>query len=195
VNTARYVVAVLLLVYLPPAMLLWLVIHPFVGFWRRFGPLWTYLILAGPAVAMMAGLYLVRDTLLGPDLGVGLLPAMLAVGCLAAGIAIARKRGKFLTRAILCGVPELRRPGGDRGRLLTKGIYGRIRHPRYIEFLFWIGAYACFANYLGLYVLFGLSVLALYPIVLLEERELRDRFGEEYEAYCERVPRFVPKRR
>ena len=42
--------------------------------------------------------------------------------------------------------------------------------------------------------LLGLCVPTLYLIVLLEERELRDRFGEEYEAYCRRVPRFVPKR-
>jgi protein-S-isoprenylcysteine O-methyltransferase Ste14 len=30
--------------------------------------------------------------------------------------------------------------------------------------------------------------------VLLEERELRDRFGAEYEEYCRRVPRYIPKR-
>jgi len=30
-------------------------------------------------------------------------------------------------------------------------------------------------------------------IVRIEEHELRDRFGAEYEAYCARVPRFVPR--
>jgi protein-S-isoprenylcysteine O-methyltransferase Ste14 len=28
--------------------------------------------------------------------------------------------------------------------------------------------------------------------VLLEERELRDRFGAEYDAYCRRVARYLP---
>ena len=29
--------------------------------------------------------------------------------------------------------------------------------------------------------------------MLLEERELRERFGTEYEDYCRRVPRYLPK--
>ena len=32
-------------------------------------------------------------------------------------------------------------------------------------------------------------------IAVLEERELRDRFGEEYEAYCRKVSRFLPRMR
>ena len=193
-NTARYVVAVIILVSLPPGMLLWFVIHPFVGFWRRFGPVWTYAVLGGPVIAMMVGLYVARDVLLGSDLGTSIPLIVLSVACLVVGTVIAKKRSKHLTKAILSGIPELRRQGGDRGTLLTEGVYGRIRHPRYVEILFWIAAYACFANFLGLYLLLVLSVPTIYLIVLLEERELRDRFGEEYEEYCRRVPRFVPRR-
>ena len=35
--------------------------------------------------------------------------------------------------------------------------------------------------------------LAFWLIVLFEERELRDRFGEAYAEYARRVPRFVPR--
>ncbi len=193
-NTARYVVAVVILVSLPPGLFLWFVIHPFVGFWRRFGPLWTYVILTGPVIAMMAGLYVGRDMLLSADLGTNTPLIVLAVTCVVVGIVIARKRSKYLTKVILTGIPELRRESGDRGTLLTEGIYGRIRHPRYVEILFWVAAYAFFANFLGLYLLLVVSVPTIYLIVLLEERELRARFGEEYEEYCRRVPRFVPRR-
>ena len=34
-DQVRYVVAVLLVVFTPPAMLFWFVVHPFTGFWRR----------------------------------------------------------------------------------------------------------------------------------------------------------------
>jgi protein-S-isoprenylcysteine O-methyltransferase Ste14 len=35
---------------------------------------------------------------------------------------------------------------------------------------------------------------AIHLVVLLEEPELRERFGAEYEEYCGRVPRYIPKR-
>ena len=54
-------------------------------------------------------------------------------------------------------------------------------------------AYALFCNYLATYLLVPAVAILIYLIVLLEERELRNRFGAEYEAYCARVPRFVPK--
>ncbi|MCH7490282.1 MAG: isoprenylcysteine carboxylmethyltransferase family protein, partial [Gemmatimonadetes bacterium] len=113
--------------------------------------------------------------------------------CAAFGITIAVKRKKYLTTAILAGIPELSR-GGEKGKLLTEGIYGRIRHPRYVEALLGVLGYALIANYLGMYILFVLTVPAIYFIVVLEERELRDRFGSAYEEYSERVPRFFPRR-
>jgi hypothetical protein len=36
-------------------------------------------------------------------------------------------------------------------------------------------------------------VPGIYLIALLEEKELRDHFGDIYQAYCRKVPRFVPK--
>jgi protein-S-isoprenylcysteine O-methyltransferase Ste14 len=60
----------------------------------------------------------------------------------------------------------------------------------------WLGtvAVALFANYLAVYVLALVLVPALYLVVVLEERELRERFGEDYVTYSQRVPRFIPWR-
>jgi protein-S-isoprenylcysteine O-methyltransferase Ste14 len=168
-----------------------------------------------PVLLLMALTFLARDSLLGRDFGthyVLLVPCILSLAC---GITIARRRKKHLRFGILSGVPELSE--GDGGRLLTEGIYASIRHPRYVETVFIVIAYALFANYLrhpryvetvfiviayalfanylGAYVVVALSFPAIYLIVLLEERELVERFGREYEDYCRRVPRFVPRLR
>lgn len=192
-DIARYIFGLITIVAVPPGFLLWYAIHPFARRWRRLGAKRTYLILMPPVVVLMALTFVVRDTLLGHNFGthyVMLGPALLCLGC---GFAIARRRRKHLRFGILAGVPEMSQ--SDSGRLLTEGIYASIRHPRYVETLFVVAAYALFANYLGAYIVAAAAVPAIYLIVLLEERELRERFGDEYAEYCRRVPRFVPRLR
>jgi len=189
-GTARYVIGVLMLVSVPISIGLWYAIHPFARAWRRVGPVWTYAILMVPSAAIGALLWAMRNVLLGRDLGTQPLLIALALPAAVAGAFVARARRKHLTQRILTGVPEL--SSRDKGRLLTDGIYARVRNPRYLEFFLFVFAYVAFANYFGAWVLFLLCFPAIHLVVLLEERELRDRFGSEYEEYCRRVPRYVP---
>jgi protein-S-isoprenylcysteine O-methyltransferase Ste14 len=190
-STARYVVGVILVASLPPGVCLWFAIHPWIRFWRRLGSVWTYLVLSPLVIAWMVGAVVWRDELLGPDLGAHRWLLLPAVACAAVGAALAIMRRRHLTTRILVGLPELS-PDKHPGTLLTDGIYGRIRHPRYVEVLLFTMAYALVANYVGTYVTAALTAPALYLTVVLEERELRDRFGAEFEAYARRVPRFLP---
>jgi len=190
-NIARYVIGVALLMALPPGIFLWFAIHPFARFWRRIGAGWTYTLLSPFVIAWMVVSFVRREALLGANLGTQLFLLAPAAACLATGIVITVKRRRQLSSRIVAGLPELSREK-NRGKLITEGIYAKIRHPRYMEVMLFTAAYAFFANYVGLYVIAVLSIPALYLVVLLEERELRDRFGVEYEEYCRRVPRFVP---
>ena len=106
-NTFRYVIAVMMLVGVPPAVLAWFVIHPFASYWRRFGLGGTYTVLAVPWVASMVGLYRARHLLLGRDLGTSIPLVVVGVGCLLAAIVIGQRRRKHLTFRILAGGPEL----------------------------------------------------------------------------------------
>ena len=54
-------------------------------------------------------------------------------------------------------------------------------------------AYACVANFSGTWALTLMSLPGLHLVVLLEESELRDRFGAQYVEYCRRVPRWIPQ--
>jgi len=132
-----------------------------------------------------------RATLIGPDLGFRPWLMLPAVPAAAMGIRIARARRRFLTQRILVGVPEI--SSSDTGRLITEGIYGRVRNPRYLEFVLLSFVYAAFANYGGVWLWYALTFPAIHLVVLLEERELRERFGAAYEDYRRRVPRYLPR--
>ena len=51
------------------------------------------------------------------------------------------------------------------------------------------------ANPLAAYMACALWIPGAWGIVRLEEQELRERHGREYEEYCRRVPRFIPRRK
>jgi protein-S-isoprenylcysteine O-methyltransferase Ste14 len=80
------------------------------------------------------------------------------------------------------------------GRLATSGPYARVRHPQYIGFI---------AIFLGFLLQWPtLLTLAMFPVLVAmyvrlahrEESEVRKAFGEEYERYAARVPRWLPRR-
>ena len=188
----RYAVALLVLLTYPPALLLWLGIHPWARHWRRLGMAAAYAILALPASALVYGLYALRKTLIGRDFGTSWFLVGLSVVCLAAAGWIAKQRLKHLTFEMLAGRPELSAAAYP-GRMLTEGIYARMRHPRYVEVTLWVLGYALLANHLGTYVLWLISLPTIHLVTVLEERELRQRFGAAYDAYARKVPRYLPR--
>jgi protein-S-isoprenylcysteine O-methyltransferase Ste14 len=185
-------IAVVLAISLPPAILYWFIIHPFIGFWRRAGLRATFGFLAVFYLGSMAALFPLRKALIGRDLGTSLPLIVAAVPLLVVSGVISRKRRRHLPFRTLAGVPELAPEEHGIG-LLREGIYARIRHPRYLEFILGLAGWSLFANYAGLYVITAGSIVLLLWIVVLEERELRQRYGSAYDDYCAQVPRFIPR--
>jgi len=190
-DKTRYILAVLLVATIPPAVIWWYLVHPFVAFWRRLGPRWTLWIVGVLMVSLMLALGAIRHRLVGADLGTNWLLVALGVAFAVVAVLIGVKRRRYLTTRILSGVPELQE--GDPGTLLTEGPYAIIRHPRYVEVMAAVVGYALAANFVGGYVVAALSFPALHLVVMLEERELAQRFGGAYEEYRATVPRYVPR--
>lgn len=191
----RYILGVLLMAGLPPGVAWWFAVHPFVGFWRKVGVRGTMIVMTVFFVASVVGLVTIRDTLLGPDLG--LRWSLVAVGAVlaAAAIVMSVKRRKHLTLRILAGAPEVEADAEKRGQLLEEGPYALIRHPRYVEIVLATFAYAAISNYAGCWILAILTIPVIHLVVILEERELENRFGDAYRAYAARVPRYLPRRK
>jgi protein-S-isoprenylcysteine O-methyltransferase Ste14 len=192
-ETARYVIALITIILFPPALIYWALIHPLTGFWRRIGLVLSYAIFLTIFMCFAVGIYHFRAVVLTVDFGINWI--LIGFAALLFGIemvveVLCRKHLSFTT---LVGIPELN-PEGPRGVLLKEGIYGKIRHPRYTGGTLGLLAMAFFANYLATYLLILIWFPFLFLITVLEEKELIDRFGEEYREYQRNVPRFIPKR-
>lgn len=191
-DTARYVLGVMLIVGLPPAIVFWLLIHPLVGFWRRIRPGVAYSALAVACGLLGAFVFRYRGGWMGADLGTS--PALICCGVILYGFSawLSVLTRRDLTLRIFAGLPELSPPDpGD--VLLQEGVFGRIRHPRYVSVIIGTAGFAMFVNYVGAYLTVLGSIPALFLVIVFEERELAARFGAAYEEYRSRVPAMVPK--
>jgi protein-S-isoprenylcysteine O-methyltransferase Ste14 len=105
--------------------------------------------------------------------------AFVAVWCIIAFISIGK------------GTPA---PFDPPRRLVVKGPYRFVRNPMYIGAILALSGAAAFYQSAGL---FCYAILLLFIthffILLYEEPVLRKKFGAEYDEYCRRVHRWMPK--
>ena len=81
----------------------------------------------------------------------------------------------------------------EQHRLITQGVYHRIRHPMYLALVLYSVGHALVipnwvagpSNIIAFAILFALRVHA-------EEQMMSDAFGDEYAAYAARTKRLVP---
>jgi protein-S-isoprenylcysteine O-methyltransferase Ste14 len=77
--------------------------------------------------------------------------------------------------------------------LVTTGIYRFMRHPQYTGiFLFTLGWILHWPSVITL-VLWPILMAAYVWLARREEREIAEKFGEEYSRYARRTPRFFPR--
>lgn len=192
-DAVRYYIALLMVVAFPAGMSMWFVIHPFARFWRRRGPGTTYVAVLSIAVAIGFVVFRFRGVLLSVEFGFSWPLALLAAAFYGAGIVVELQWRRQMSAGTLLGLPEVSEERPD--VMLDQGIYGKIRHPRYLGMLCQIAGSAFLTNYLAVYALFAVSIPLLYLTVVLEERELIQRFGDRYIEYMRQVPRFIPTTR
>ena len=173
-----------------PIPLYWFVLHPRVHYWRKH-------LKAGFAVALCLSwlpvticIILFRRGLFRNDWR-PLWATVSGLALIAFEVWLFARLSRDLGAARLIGRTEI----SGSGLLAEEGIYARMRHPRYVgSFLALVGACLLAGTRVAWIVLLVWTVLTRITISM-EERELRTRFGEAYECYCRRVPRFLPRLR
>ncbi|HEX8500564.1 MAG TPA: isoprenylcysteine carboxylmethyltransferase family protein [Pyrinomonadaceae bacterium] len=121
--------------------------------------------------------------------GAGALVGWAGLALLVAGVAVrwhaVYTLGKFFTGTVLIREDH---------RLLRTGLYRHVRHPAYTGALAaHLGLGLSFSNWYSIgFSLVPFAVAAGYRI-RVEERALREAFGEEYESYARATKRLIPK--
>jgi protein-S-isoprenylcysteine O-methyltransferase Ste14 len=79
------------------------------------------------------------------------------------------------------------------GKLVTTGIYGHVRHPQYLGFmLFTLGMNILWIS-ISAFLLWPILAILYYRLAKKEDKELEERFGEEYRKYERTVPMLIPR--
>lgn len=93
--------------------------------------------------------------------------------------------GRYFTRAVTVL---------DNHRIVRRGLYRHLRHPSYSGYLLGnLGLGMAFSNWLSILIIFGPIVAASFYRIRIEERALRQSFGDEYLEYARGTKRLIPK--
>jgi len=167
--------------------LFWFAIHPFARSWRRMKrspylallPIWAVIIFSlGWITWPWRAQQIYSTPWMWP-------PALLLF---VYGIRTYRRVFAEFGGHKLSGEAELR-PEEHTQELVTTGLHARMRHPIYVAHLANLAGWTLGSGLLVNFVLLAVSVLATFPLmVLIEERELEQRFGDHFREYKARVP-------
>ncbi|MBI5639150.1 MAG: isoprenylcysteine carboxylmethyltransferase family protein [Nitrospirae bacterium] len=185
------ILALITIIVWPVVPLFWIPVHGFPKVFRRLG-LFTYVTPLLMWLPLGYLIYTKRAFLLGYTLSLPLIMRAAGLLCLAAGTGLHIWTAKLLGLWGLMGLPEISLK--IKGGLVTEGPFSVVRHPTYLAHtLMFTGVFLITeVAAVGVVTLFDL-ILINAIVIPLEDRELTQRFGTEYEEYKKKVPRYLPK--
>ncbi len=118
----------------------------------------------------------------------GVLFNVIGLALMAAGILIrtaaARTLGRYYSRTLLVR---------EEHRVVSEGLYGRIRHPGYLGVItLFLGAGLSTGNWIALVLIAIMVIPAYLRRMAVEEGMLAQALGSEYKEYMERTRRLIP---
>lgn len=171
-----------------PVPIYWLILHPAVNFWRSRVRAAFYFAGLGAWTAGAVFVILFRRALIGTGAPT-ILAVVVGLALVASDFVLFFYAGKHLGHRKLVGHAEL----VGKTELTQSGMYKHVRHPRYSGMILAVAGACLIGGTIGAWITGGTWLVLVMVTILLEEREMRQRFGRDYEDYCRRVPRFLPR--
>lgn len=186
--------ALMMLMMWPAIPIILIQLHTVPSFWRKLG-VWTYLVWLLEWLPIAYVVYSFQDVLLQSEIHVNSAIIVIGIFFVVGGITLHAWTAKLLGIKSTIGYTELK-PGDDanNGKLIRSGPFSVVRHPSYgAHSLILVGTFLITSIIaVGIMALIDL-LIAYFVTIELEERELLERFGEQYEKYRIKVPKFFPK--
>lgn len=183
--------AIVYFIFLLPVPLLWSIFQLNPKWFARFGN-WNYAIMTLVYTIVTYTTFAALHLFITQRFGQSPLTLGVGVALVVMGVILGIVAARTLSLTTIIGLPQIH-PGRYPSKLVTNGVYAHVRHPRYTSFWMISFGFALSTGLLAMWILFLWSVVGLAVLALLEERELRQRFGQAYRDYMREVPRFFPK--
>ena len=184
------ILALLTIMAWPVIPLFWIPVHLAPKMFRKVGrktyimPLFTWLPLA-------YFIYLNRIFLLSYKTDLHIILNILGILLLVSGTLLHIWTARLLGSTGITGLAEV----SDRykSRFVSRGPFSVVRHPTYLAHTMMFLGVFLFTEVIATGVLTIIDLLMVHILIIpLEDRELSDRFGDEYKNYKNRTPRFFP---
>ncbi len=185
--------ALMMLMMWPAIPMSLIQLHLVPSFWRKLG-VRTYLVWLLEWLPVAYVIRSLQDALLQNEIPVNSPIIAIGVFFVVAGIALHAWTAKLLGIKATVGYTELKPETDANGSLVMSGPFSVVRHPSYgAHSLILVGTFLITSVIaVGIMALTDL-LIAYFVTMELEERELLERFGDQYEKYRMKVPKFFPK--
>jgi protein-S-isoprenylcysteine O-methyltransferase Ste14 len=183
--------ALMTIILWPVIPLFWIPVHGLSRIFKKLGLL-TYMM---PLLTWLPLAYLIyknRTFVLNYKLDLPMVLNISGIPLLVLGILLHIWTGKLLGLWGLIGLPEV--STRIKGRLVTEGPFSVVRHPTYFAHALMFSGVFLVTEVISLGIITLLDFLLVSILIIpLEEKELLNRFGKDYNLYRESVPKFFPR--
>jgi protein-S-isoprenylcysteine O-methyltransferase Ste14 len=183
--------ALMTIIFWPVIPLFWIPVHGLSRILKRLGFL-TYLLPLVTWVPLAYLIYSLKIFILQFKMKFPFILNISGIPILVLGILLHIWTGKLLGLWGLIGLPEIYTR--IKGKLVTEGPFSIVRHPTYFAHILIFSGVFLITGVVSIGIITIIDIFLIHIFIIpLEEKELLNRFGEEYRLYRERVSKYFPR--